>query len=262
MRFFRRPNPVKFYCRPNTGDGDIFRAITDPASNEYQLPASLEGMKVLDIGAHIGSFSHACLLRGARYVYAFEAEPSNYEVCRRNLEPFIQKGKADARNQAVWRSDLARMPLLSFTPSADPQNTGGGNVFFGDNATCQVPSVSLDSIIEEVGDIDMLKIDCESSEFPILLTATKLARIHDIRGEFHEVGGIYNPQATIPDKAQVGSCAAYTIESLRECLGRHGFGEAAFKRYRYPDGRLCHIGMFFFLKREPTSLRFGPAKPK
>ncbi len=90
-----------------------------------------------------------------------------------------------------------------------------------------IESVPFDDVIEQVTEggrrrIRLLKIDCEGSEFPILLTATKLDRIDRIAGEFHEIGCARNPQ-TIPDGARVPGVDQFTVEVLAEALRRAGF---------------------------------------
>ncbi len=51
--------------------------------------------------------------------------------------------------------------------------------------TFTVESVTLDSIIEELGDVDVLKIDIEGAEHEVLAASRRLERVRCIVGETH-----------------------------------------------------------------------------
>lgn len=213
-----------FVFRPGTNDEAMFRHLLRHAPDEYRLPEHFGPDEiVMDIGVHIGGFSYLALRRGAHRVFGFEAEPSNCEVARRNLAPFGER--AQLRNAAVWRSDRPA-GRLSYTYSSDAANTGGGSVVWESDGP-GIEAIPFDDVVEEITDggrrrIRLLKIDCEGSEFPILLTATKLDRIDRISGEFHEYGCDRNPQI-IPEQARVPGVEQFTVEVLAESLRRAGF---------------------------------------
>jgi FkbM family methyltransferase len=163
-----------FSLRPGTIDEVVYRAVIE--HNEYRIPPHLsETDVIIDIGAHIGSFSWLCWSRGARTIEAFEADPENAAYARRNL----QDTSVVLKQMAVWRSDRPQdvlyhsgyTDMLPGGPDPVGVNTGGGNVF--STSGTPLESIALDDII---GDrtIAMLKIDCEGSEYPILLTSQKL----------------------------------------------------------------------------------------
>lgn len=236
-----------FVFRPGTHDEAMFRHLA--THDEYRLPAAFDPEDiVVDIGVHIGGFSYQALSRGAGRVHGFEAEPSNCAVAAQNLAAFGDRVRV--RNQAVWRSDRPA-GRLSFTYSEDSANTGGGSVVWESDGP-GVECVPLDAIIDEITEngrrrIRLLKIDCEGSEFPILLTATKLDRIDRIAGEFHEIGTPRNPQR-IPEQARVPGVDAFTIEALDEALRRAGFVVAW---QRHGDSSL---GLFFAERPAPVGL--------
>lgn len=211
-----------FVFRPGTNDEAMFRHLL--THDEYRLPATFgPDDLVMDIGVHIGGFSYLALSRGASRVYGFEAEPSNCALAAQNLACFGDRVRL--QNAAVWRSDRP-VGSLTFTYSDDPANTGGGSVVWESDGPC-IETVPLDDLIETITEggrrrIRLLKIDCEGSEFPILLTATKLDRIDRIAGEFHEIGCARNPQI-IPEQARVPEVAEFTVEVLAEALRRAGF---------------------------------------
>ena len=230
--------PCPFPLRPGTDDEVVWHCVVE--ANEYRLPERFRPDDiVLDLGAHIGVFSHLALERGSRRVEAYEAEPGNAARARANLAPW---GDAVAVHQsAVWRSD--RGPeTLHFTASNDPGSSGGGNVFFLDHGA-PVSAVPFDSVVRDLTarhgrSIRFLKIDVEAAEFPILLTSSTLRLVDEIAGEFHEAGGERDPHV-IPAWSRVDGYPRFTIEVLAQRLRRRGF-EVWWVRF---DG--TNQGLFF-----------------
>jgi FkbM family methyltransferase len=212
-----------FSFRPGTLDERIFQDVV--VANEYRLPERFDADDVvLDIGTHIGSFCFAALLRGARHVHGFEAEPGNHALATRNLAAYGDRCRV--HNKAVWRSDR-KGDVLRFSAALDAEqiNTGGGNVLcLSDGAVVQ--TVSLDDVLAEVTAdgrqrVRFLKIDCEGAEFPILLTSRRLSWIDQIHGEFHELGD--GGVGSIPEKARVPGVDAFSVEVLSAHLRQVGF---------------------------------------
>lgn len=172
--------------REGTTDLDCWRGIVE--QNEYNLPEDMRGWRVIDIGTHIGSFTKAAHDRGCRDILAFEASPDNYEVAFENV------GKLPGVilvNRAVGRSDARRTDTVrfgGFVPFFDGRtNTGGGDVFAAEGEEgIEVPCTALDDILS-VGQVDLMKIDCEGSEWPILYTSALLDRVQRICGEYHSL---------------------------------------------------------------------------
>lgn len=227
----------KFMFRPNTLDRHIYAQVV--AQNEYRLPRSLsEDDVVIDVGGHIGSFAYAAHMRGSRNIHVYEAHPENAKMCMTNLNlPGIV-----VYNKGVWRSDQGDEYTLSHTGfDYTPQgvNTGGGNVLWTENATQTLEAVSLDSILREFEHVHTLKVDAETSEFPILLTSSELHRVSYIVGEFHEVNGLFDA-GSIPEHAAIEGYTSFTIEQLAMCLQLFGF-VTNFQRFTPTS----HIGLFF-----------------
>jgi O-antigen chain-terminating methyltransferase len=207
-----------FYARPGTEDAGVFACVVD--ENEYKLPARFAPDDVvIDVGAHIGSFSYAVLSRGAGKVYAYEAHPTNHAVASKNLERF--GARAVCRNKAVWRSDHPPVTLYN-NMLGEHVPTGGISVLWNE-AGVPVESVSLDEIIEEATEglqktIRLLKLDCEGSEYPILFTSKHLGRVREICGEYHEL-----ERGVVPERAKVEGYSepfgARTLQQFFESLG-------------------------------------------
>lgn len=219
----------KFNIRPFTDDFSNFESVIH--HNEYRLPPCYPvEARIIDIGAHIGTFAAAVYRRGARWIYCYEADHGNFQMLRKNMEDLGENAKALCC--AVWRSDK-RVSWLRFRPSENMTRTGGGNVLrdYGQ----EVIAIPLDQIIDDVtrkGDrVHTLKLDCEGSEWPILLTSNRLGLVDRIIGEYHEIGGpnmeyVREGQAhptEIPEIAQVGKYGIYTIEVLAKYLMDQGF---------------------------------------
>ena len=179
------------------------------------------GKTVVDIGAHIGSFSILVAMKGARRVLAYEAGADNFDLLVTNCGALPA---VECHLAAVWRSDADDAALI-WREASDPQNTGGGTVVecatiagerTGGERRCSVRAISFDEVVDRAGTIDLLKIDAEGSEYPILLTSRKLDRVGAIVGEFHDIAGL-DARMAIPGFPD------WTIERLREHLERQGF---------------------------------------
>jgi FkbM family methyltransferase len=231
------------YYRRDTYDASILHSV----EGEYaSLPDSLTREDtVLDIGSHIGAFCRLAADRGARVV-GYEANRENHALANLNL---MHRESVSLHQAAVWRSDQPGSSLL-FTPSAAPDNTGGGSVLFQSEdehwqtiplsttveipaemrlSTHAVPTVALDVVLREIGPVRFMKIDVEGAEFPILLTATELRNISVIAGEFH---AFTEPQMKrLAPEALVGQ-EPYTGDLLCRHLNAVGFDAAVTATYK------------------------------
>jgi FkbM family methyltransferase len=197
------------HFRDNTWDRGIFEAVTH---NEYGVDDFCSFDVVIDIGCHIGSFCWLAATGGAKKVIGFEPSPENCDLARRNLASLPN---TEVRNLAVWRSDQPGKRLYFSLDRRNPVNTGAGTVFNEDGV--EVDSVSLNDIIAEVGEIDLLKLDCEGSEYPILMTCTNLHKVKQIVGEYHEF------RNGIPVGFEIHGIAFFTMPTLARFLETAGF---------------------------------------
>lgn len=238
-----------FQFRQGTCDEGIFHGICQ--ANEYRLPEAFRSDDIIiDIGMHIGSFCYAALGRGSNHVHGFEADESNYASAVRNLQSF--GNRVSLHHKAVWRSDR-KVQSLRFFPARDPVNTGGGNVVWSEGER-EVEAIPLDDILLAVTGggrrrVRLLKIDCEGSEFPILLTSRKLHWIDQIIGEFHEFGGEYDPYTILPEGSRVDGVPRFTIRELSDALRRAGF-DVSWERHAKTN-----LGLFFARRRFPAHVR-------
>lgn len=181
-------NGLKFKVRAGTSDRNILNEvfIEDFYEKEFNVK---RGDVVVDIGANIGAFTILAAGKKAGKVYSFEPFKQNYELLKQNvaLNSFTN---VDAINKAVYNKEGEKKLILA----------GGGN--FGGNSFAKdhwqtkesenyetVKTISLNKFLTEkrIQRIDILKIDCEGSEYEILFNASKktLSKIKKITMEFH-----------------------------------------------------------------------------
>lgn len=203
--------------RAHSWDRTIFGNVI---GGEYG-PIDFAGKAVVDVGAHIGSFSILAATSGARRILAYEAGAENFGLLVRNCAALPA---VECHHAAVWRSDM-REPELEWREAANRENTGGGTVLdcesiAGEPAAAgpgaPVATVALDAIIERAGTVDLLKIDAEGSEYPILFTSAKLDRVGAIVGEYHEVTGLRGRSA-------IAGFPEWSADRLAGHLERAGF---------------------------------------
>ena len=99
----------------------------------------------------------------------------------------------------------------------------------------------FDEVVDAISDrgrrrIDLVKIDCEGAEFPILLTSKLLSRLDRIVGEYHEL------RASLPAHVRVPGCDQFTVEVLAETLQRSGF---TVTWHRQATAKYGDLGLFF-----------------
>lgn len=252
------PDRPTFSFRPGTTDSSIYTQVLE--HNEYRLPRCYRPNDVIiDIGAHIGSFSLAVLQRGATKVFAFEADPENCKCASENLKTFLEHRQVYLSNRAVWRSDTESEAVFHGGYSSEPGNlinTGGGGVLWAKEGK-RLATISLDDVLIQAAGSDtrgvrLLKIDCEGAEWPILLTSSKLHLVREICGEFHEIGGKYNSQSP---PLSIPGYSAFTISALSDYLRERGF-HFTYHRSRNLDGRKTHCGLFFATRASVYSLEY------
>jgi FkbM family methyltransferase len=226
--FFRKPQmltankpQVRLEHRPLTQDGEVCQEIF--RDNCYRLPERFSRLDtILDVGAHIGVFSLACLLRGAGRVFAFEPDAKNYALLETNLGHYIG---ARCFQAAIWRNDEAKTDFLEFS-GYPPLATACGSCLpdctvAGENDHIPVAAVGLDEAIMLASDcglkaIRLLKIDAEGAEFPALYTSKKLDLVEEIVGECHELHGMF-------EALKVPGFTKFDMEELGGFLESQGF---------------------------------------
>jgi FkbM family methyltransferase len=183
--------------RHGTSDANVWESVVD--RNEYRLPDKFEpNSLVLDIGANIGSFSYACIQRGAAKVIAFEPDPDNFALFRKQLKSEIFNGLVEIYPLAVVGGSGFSWRTFSGVVRSDGQINHGGAFLFSEegsdyglgefimNRPFQVPCIGLDEIVLPDGmNFRTLKIDAEGAEWEILSSSTQPTLFESIVGEYH-----------------------------------------------------------------------------
>ena len=236
------------------------------ALDEYRLPERFEPDDVVvDVGAHIGSFAYAVVLRGGKHVWSIEPDRTNCAFAAEHLRPYVDRGYVRLIHAAVWRSDPNDDELRFDGYHAFPQsypdmegivNTGNGSVVWGVGEP--VAKIAFDDLVDLATNrgerrVRLLKLDCEGAEWPIVLTSRRLHLIDEIVGEFHELGGPFleigenrssNEQVFHSDRV-----AGFTIEELVRFLRDAGFC-VTYSRHRRPGGAFEGLGLFFATREQ------------
>lgn len=144
------------------------------------------GNVIIDVGANIGVFAtYAATRAHGVKVYAYEPFPENVNWLRKNIES-SRLANVEIHQQAVAGSSGVRFlqsdPKHWIMHSLSGREANGGDL--------AVNCVSLDEIIgrHQIKQCDLLKLDCEGSEYEILqgCAPDTLRRVRRIVAEYHE----------------------------------------------------------------------------
>ncbi len=180
------------------------------------------GDVILDIGAHVGVVS-AWLAQ--RYPYAFivacEPFPETFNLLTTNL---VANGVKNVLPLNLALSGDGRFVDLISHPWS---NSGGSTAHLADmdlhgHIKRRVMSWTLDELLDRLNitRCGLLKIDCEGSEYEILLSSRQLSRIKVVRGELHinsrlRVQG-YSPQHLMSHLNAYGIDASFVLCDMAE----------------------------------------------
>jgi FkbM family methyltransferase len=153
------------------------------------------GTLYVDVGAHIGYHAvlAASIVGPTGRVYAFEADPNNFDRLQEHLRAFAW---ATAINEAAW----IKTGSVVFERSSQDGESGWGTVAevrdLNRGQHISVPAVSLDDWAagNKIENVSLIKIDAEGSEISILrgardfLTQTKPAVITEINTSLLQQG--------------------------------------------------------------------------
>ncbi|CAA9356785.1 MAG: Methyltransferase, FkbM family [uncultured Frankineae bacterium] len=223
-------------CGVSTSDKHVFGEIFGD-EDAYRLDVVvplMRGGTVVEVGAHKGYFT---VLAGsaADRVVVFEPTERNYEYVLRNV---ALNGLTNVTAVQAAVSDTAGVKPFTLSAVNDARHTFFSTRYSGSGTTVEVRCVTLPEALEEHGveHVDLLKLDCEGSEYDALLScdAPVLARIDHIVAELHE-------SRTIP----------HTRSDLISHLARHGFTAELYDEHVRGDLRTCMA--FFSAQRDRGS---------
>lgn len=207
--YCKEANGNKMYFREGTMDEAIFNCVPFEYPIEHLNPENI----IVDIGAHVGCFVNYAVTRGGKNIYAFEPNSDNFSLLKKNT-CHLSNTNINIFHMAVYDTNLSEQlkepKILTF-------NTGGANVLQPEN-DIPVKAICLDNIIKNIvggKNIDVLKIDCEGSEYPILYSCTMLRKVDYIVMEHHVC---IHPKETV-EKYKYD----FTKEGMQDFLQHNGF---------------------------------------
>ena len=171
-----------------------FEKITNECIEEYPIHlVDIDATsQVVDMGCNVGGFSAAW---GSRFNNILAIDASSY-----NIEQYKSIHTNTTIHKAVSSTDGEIVKLKKYMGDGeDDTNSGNFSItgfvyennkhgFRGDEYE-EVETISLETIIETVGDIGLLKIDIEGAEYDALYEKD-LSKVNYITGEFHNFLGI------------------------------------------------------------------------
>ena len=150
---------------------------------------------IVDVGGHYGIFTKfAATTYPAGRVFYIEPHPENFQIAEKNL--------VGLANVTMIQGAITYEENVVLHPFVFGRNTGGsqvlpaGTVPFGNDtahaAPIHVQGFGLEHLCKFYGldRIDLLKLDCEGSEYSILAKCSCLDRVSEIVGEWHAVPGV------------------------------------------------------------------------
>ena len=138
---------------------------------------------VVDIGANVGVFTRYAKLNGASKIYCYEPEMDNFKCLKNNTSE-----ECTLYNVAVSnKKGLKTLYIDSTEGGHSLVNSTVNNTKTG--ITQKIQAITLNDIMNEVPQIDFLKVDTEGSEWDIFENSDrdKLSKIRNIVVEYHNM---------------------------------------------------------------------------
>jgi FkbM family methyltransferase len=141
---------------------------------------------LVDLGSNLGSFSHTMIKKFGCKSFAVEALPALFEKIPHSdsLKKF---------NFAVTE----KTGFVKFNVSSNPEGNSIKPLMEESGETITIPSKNLEEFVREenIGNIDLLKMDIEGAEIEVLNSCSDgfLSGIRQITIEFHDFNGVVPP---------------------------------------------------------------------
>lgn len=212
---------LKVKVRSNTVDAH--EAVTVISGQEYPFkvlaPLLNPRAVVIDVGAHIGSFTLylKSQLPEAK-IYCFEPARSNFDLLLDNISfnnlsgvKAIKLALAGKTGPSFLKTDSLDNNAYSLGSSGEP-----------------VLSIDLDSFFkqEALGEIDLIKMDCEGAEYEILSNAKKLKQVKSLILEYHRRDDNFNDTYLVNLLASEGFTLGYRRDRFDHSQGILYFKQA------------------------------------
>lgn len=180
--------------RDGTVDINVVEEVIE--SDCYRLEAInlRERPNIVDVGAHIGSFSKLAAWRWPHSkIYSYEANPRNWSILERNLSEVSDK--VTIYKGALVGQEPTNKRLVINAKEADRVTGGWGIIYSNEAYTPGEDSAAIDinnfyyvkDLWPVLDKVDVFKLDCEGSEFSILkhMTDEQLYKVDYLVCEIH-----------------------------------------------------------------------------
>lgn len=133
---------------------------------------------VIDAGAHAGLFALRVAAQ-AEKVFALEPNPQLLGVLRMNLL-LNNCHSVEVLSKALW-VDAGEIDLIQ------GEHSGETSLFGTGQRISRVRAITLEKLVDDIGAVELLKLDIEGAEFPVLLDCPPetLAQVSTIVAELH-----------------------------------------------------------------------------
>ena len=170
--------PVSF-CLQDIGELHGLREVFVQGDYEVSLPRAPE--VILDLGGNIGAASVYFATRWPHaQVIVLEPDPDAYKRLARNTSPFARVRALQMAATGEGGEATLYRTGHTLTSSLLPESGGEGSL--------PVQAASLDWILDGPcgGSVDLVKFDIEGSEYAVMLSSDRRAKIPILVGELHE----------------------------------------------------------------------------
>lgn len=217
LHFATKPNKIGFEVPDSLYQ--VFKEIfmADVYNIEAVSRVLPDDPLVIDIGANAGFFDILLLskVKNAQ-IYAYEPLSSNIERMRSVASSNLRFDKSVTINPFAVTGTPCEMLRLYAQDTEDNQVVASSLKGFdiGNTKELWIPAIPLSEIIAGIskGRIDLLKMDCEGSEYDIILNTPPEAvrRIERMLIEVHDVDSQFNIKTFSQHLAELGYDVNYT----------------------------------------------------
>lgn len=178
---------INIIVRPKSGD--MIAVIEDFYDQQYTCFPLIfnKGGVVVDIGAHIGTFSLAISLKNPDLrIFCFEPQPQTFKQLVKNIGLNKHKDHFLVSQTALWTSNMKQKLYIAGGDSLGATLTKAIS-----NDFTEVQCVTLNKLLGDykINSCQLLKIDIEGAEYEVVESFTKseYEKIESILVEYHVV---------------------------------------------------------------------------
>lgn len=226
---------IPFSVRHGTVDANVLDEVIMGDCYKLNQIKLRQAPNIIDVGAHIGGFTKLCAWKWPHgRIFAFEANPRNWDILEANVSDIREK--VSLFKGALVGEEPVNKRLVINALEAD-RVTGGWGIIYANQA--YTPGLGettedierfyyLKDILPAFDKIDILKLDCEGSEWSILehMTDEELEKVDYLVAEIH--CGALGHQST-------------TYKKIREKILKHFICPELMARFDYKTTDLFNI---------------------